>query len=374
MTRYFMMLALLFCMASPAFAFETAAREAIALDYETGAVLFAKEADARTYPASMTKMMTAYLLFSRLASEDVSPEAGFAVSENAWRMGGSKMFVELNQTIPLEALIRGIIVQSGNDACVVAAEGLAGSEEQFAGMMNETATRLGMTGTHFTNSTGWPDENHYTTVHDLALLGLHLIKDFPQYYHYFAEPEFTWHEIRQHNRNLLLYRNLGVDGLKTGHTEEAGYGITVSGKDAGGRRVVIVVHGLSGEKERAEEATKLYQYALAAFDNQTVLKPGAALGALPVWYGEAQQVALTVAAEAPVTLPKLERAAAQFVLSYPTALAAPVAKGAAVGELIIRAPGVSEQRVTLVTADEVRKTGAAGRVLFNLKHLLGLDA
>lgn len=353
-------------------AFETRAREAIALDYETGATLFSKEADTRTYPASMTKMMTAYILFKRLADGDISMDDRFTVSERAWRQQGSKMFVELNNRIRVEDLLQGIVVSSGNDACIVVAEALAGSTEQFAALMNETAAKLGMTGTHFTNPDGWPDDNHYTTVHDLARLSQHLIADFPQYYHYWAQPSFTYHTKQaQHNRNRLLYRNIGVDGLKTGHTEIAGYGIAVSGKNAAGRRVVVVVHGLGSEDERETVAAELYTYALASFDNDTVLTPGLALGEAAVWYGAKPAVALTVAEEKKITLPKVGRDQTEFLLSYKAPLAAPVAKGTPVGELLIRAPGMSEQRVRVVTAEDVPPVGFTDRALMNLKMLLG---
>lgn len=356
---------------APAHAFETPAREAIAVDYDTGAVLFAKEADTKTYPASMTKMMTAYIAFQRLASGDITMDDRFSVSEKAWRMQGSKMFVELNNRIRVEDLLRGIIIQSGNDACVVMAEGLGGSEEQFAAMMNETAEKLGMTGSHFVNSDGWPHEDHYTTARDLATLAYHLIADFPQYYSLWAEPDYTYHNITQQNRNLLLYRGIGVDGLKTGHTEISGYGITISGKDESGRRVIVVAHGLTSEKERADAAAELYQYALSGFDNKTVLKPGLILGEAATWYGEKPAVALTLAEEKAITLPKVGRDKTEFVLTYNAPLAAPIVKGTPVGELIIRAPEISEQRVSVVAAEDVAQAGMVDRALMNLKIMLG---
>ncbi len=369
--KHLIITAFLIVLSAPALAFETPAREAVAVDYDTGVTLFAKEADTRTFPASMTKMMTAYLAFQRLASGDLTMDDRFTVSEKAWRMQGSKMFVELNNRIRVEDLLRGVIVQSGNDACVVLAEGLAGSEAQFAEMMNETAAKIGMAGTHFVNSDGWPDDNHYTTVRDLSTLAYHLIKDFPQYYSMWAEPDYTYHNITQQNRNLLLYRNMGVDGLKTGHTEQAGYGITVSGKDEDGRRVIAVVHGLDSEKSRADAAAELYQFALSAFDNKTVLKPGVTLGEAPTWYGVKPMVALTVAEEKPITLPKVGRDKTEFVLSYSAPLQAPLAKGTPVGELIIHAPGLSEQKIAVVTAEDVSEVGFTDRALMNLKMMTG---
>ena len=231
----------------------------------------------------------------------------FHVSQKAWAIQGSKMFVDIDSDVKVEDLIRGMIIQSGNDACVVVAEGLAGSEEAFAERMNEKAKEIGLTGSNFRNSTGWPDPNHYMTAKDIAVLVTRLIRDFPEYYHYFAEKEFTWHGIKQGNRNPLLYRTgSGVDGLKTGHTEEAGFGLTASAvRD--GRRIVMVVHGLTGMQERADEAGQLLDWAFRETGNYTVATKGAVLAEAPVEYGETKTVPLTVAQDLVLTLPKADR-------------------------------------------------------------------
>ena len=217
----------------PVSALETAAREAILLDATTGRVLLEKNSDASMPPASMSKIMTTYLVFERLRDARISLDDELLVSEKAWRMGGSKMFVEVGKKARIEDLLRGVIVQSGNDACIVLAEGLAGSEEAFAEEMTRRAREIGLIGSSFANATGWPDPNQRMTARDLATLAQRLITDFPEYYHYYAETEFTYSGIRQMNRNPLLYKSLGADGLKTGHTEEAGYGLTASAMQDG---------------------------------------------------------------------------------------------------------------------------------------------
>ena len=222
---------------------ETQAEEAFLVDFQTGAVLLDKNADVRMPPSSMSKMMTAYMVFERLKDGRLSLDDELPVSEKAWRKGGSKMFVEVGDQVRVEDLLRGVIVQSGNDACIVLAEGLAGSEEAFAEQMTAKGREIGLTGSNFTNATGWPDENHYVTARDLATLAERIIVDHPEYYHYYSEKEFTWNDIRQGNRNPLLYRNVGADGLKTGHTEAAGYGLTASAMQ-NGRRLLLVVNGL----------------------------------------------------------------------------------------------------------------------------------
>jgi serine-type D-Ala-D-Ala carboxypeptidase (penicillin-binding protein 5/6) len=207
----------------------TNAKHLYIVDFQTGSVLYDKMAEEQLGPASMSKLMTVYMLFDALKRGDVKLSDTFHVSEKAWAMQGSKMFVDIDSDVKVEDLLRGILIQSGNDACIVVAEGLAGSEEAFAERMNKKAKEIGLTGSNFTNSTGWPDPNHYMTAKDIEVLSEHLIRDFPEYYPYFSEKEFTWHGIKQGNRNPLLYRTgSGVDGLKTGHTEEAGFGVSAS--------------------------------------------------------------------------------------------------------------------------------------------------
>ncbi len=239
-----LLLALVFSTPSFAQGIDTAAKQAIVLDYETGTVLFEKNADERMPTSSMSKVMTAYMVFDAVKKGQISMENQFPVTEKAWNTQGSKMFVELGNSIKVEDLLRDVIIQSGNDATIVLAEGISGSEEVFAKNMTAKAHELGMKNSNFTNASGWPDDNHYSTARDLATMGVALIHDFPEYYKIYSEKDFTYHSIKQGNRNPLLYLNNGGDGIKTGHTEAAGYGLIGSGVSAlNGRRVVFVVNG-----------------------------------------------------------------------------------------------------------------------------------
>ncbi|HET6619156.1 MAG TPA: D-alanyl-D-alanine carboxypeptidase family protein [Dongiaceae bacterium] len=339
-------------------------------DFQTGAVLYDKAGEESLHPASMSKLMTVYMLFDALKRGDVKLTDTFHVSEKAWAMQGSKMFVDIDSDVSVEDLIRGMIIQSGNDACIVVAEGLAGSEEAFAERMNKKAKELGLTGSNFVNSTGWPDPNHYMTAKDIATLSRHVIVDFPEYYHYFAEKEFTWHGIKQGNRNPLLYRpGSGVDGLKTGHTEEAGYGVAASAvRD--GRRIIMVVHGLNDMQERADEEGQLLDWAYRETGNYTVASKGAALAEAPVEYGASEKVPLTIAQDLVLTLPKADRqkVTAKAVVSTP--ITAPVAAGQELGKLVVNAPNMPEFTYPLVAAQDVPEISLSGRIFTNLNRLI----
>ena len=252
--------------ASSSFALETLGKQVILLDMTTGTVLFEKNADELMTPSSMSKIMTVYKLFERLKDGGLSLTDTFSVSEKAWRKQGSKMFVAVKSRVKIEDLIRGMIVQSGNDATIVVAEGLAGSEGAFADELNETAKQLGMKNSNFINASGWPDPGHETTARDLAILAVATIKNFPEFYHYYSEKTSTYHGIKQGNRNPTIYRNIGADGLKTGHTEAGGYGLTVSAlrKD---RRLVLVINGLPTKKARSTEPERLLDWGFREFNN-----------------------------------------------------------------------------------------------------------
>lgn len=352
----------------PAFAaFETKAKQAVLVDVTHHVTLLDKDAQSKMFPSSMSKLMTLYMVFERLKQGALKLDDTFVVSEKAWRMQGSKMFVHVGDTVPVEALIRGISVQSGNDACVVVAEGIAGSEEAFAELMNKKAAEIGLKGSHFTNSTGWPDGNHYMTAMDLAILGQRLIEDFPDYYHYFAEPSFSYNNITQHNRNLLLNRGVGVDGLKTGHTEIAGYGITVSAKDeVSGRRVVLVVNGLTSEKERAEEAELIVRHAFRDYREAILVKSGTVVATADVWLGQKETVDLMPAEDVKLLIAQGEQEAATYALRYNGPVAAPVNANQPIGELVIRMAGRSEQVVPLFAKESVARRGFFGRVFYRL--------
>lgn len=341
---------------------DTIARQAILIDLTTQTVLFEKNADERMPPSSMSKIMTAYMLFTAVKEGRVKLEDSLPVSQRAWKMGGSKMYVELDNMIKIDDLIKGVIVQSGNDACVVLAEGLAGSEDEFARRATAKAKELGLTGTNLVNATGWPDPQHYMTARDLSKLAQRLIIDFPEYYHYYSIREFTYHKIKQGNRNPLLYRNIGADGLKTGHTDAAGYGLTASA-ERDGRRLVLVVNGLPNMQARADESARLIEYGFREFQNYALFRKGDVVEDAKVWLGQSPTVPVTVAADLKVTMTPSERDGMKVTLVTPTALSAPINVGDKVGKLVITGPGFSTKEVPVVAAASVERKGVFGRAL-----------
>lgn len=348
----------------------TIAKQAIILDYDTGTVLLEKNADLRVPTSSMSKVMTVYMAFEALKTGRLSLDQKLPVSEKAWRMQGSKMFVELGSEIDVEDLIRGIIIQSGNDATIVLAEGISGTEEDFADLMNAKATEIGLSNSHFMNASGWPDPEHYSTAHDLAILAIHTIRDHPELYKYYAEKEFTWHNIHQMNRNPLLFRDLGVDGLKTGHTEEAGYGLIASGM-RDGRRVVMVVNGLTSEKERAQESARLMEWALRNFVNTKLFAAGDPVESAIVVMGQEKQVPMVIAEDITVTLPHALKNDLKVSVVYDSPLVAPVKKGDKVGTLKVDIPRVGVREYPLLAGADVAKLGFMSGTLAKAKMLLG---
>ena len=348
---------------------ETSARQAILLDTTTGAVLFEKNADQPMPPSSMGKIMTVYKVFERLKDGRLSLDDRFVVSEKAWRKQGSKMFVRVNSRVKVEDLIRGIVVQSGNDASIVVAEGLSGSEGAFAEELNRTAKELGMTNSHFVNSSGWPDPEHRTTARDLARLSQATIENFPEYYHYYAEKAFTYNGIRQGNRNPALYRNIGSDGLKTGHTEEAGYGLAASAvRD--GRRLILVVNGLPSKKARAIESERMFDWGFREFNNYALFKSGETVADAEVWMGAAGSVPLVIGQDVLLTLPRKARRGMKVSVRYDGPLAAPVAEGMPVATLKIEAAGEDPVEYLLITGSDVPRLGMFSRLGAALKFVL----
>ncbi len=353
----------------PAVALETEAREAILVDAQSGRVLFEKNADELMPPSSMTKVMTLYLVFERLADGRLTMEDTLPVSERAWRKGGSKMFVEVGDRVSIENLLRGIIIQSGNDACIVVAEGLSGTEDAFAREMTKRGREIGLTSSTFKNSTGWPDPEHRMTARDLNLLALRTVLDFPQYYHYFAETSFTWSDITQSNRNPLLYKNMGADGLKTGHTQEAGYGLTASAiRD--GRRLVLVVNGLPSERARSEESERLIEWGFREFSNYELFSAGEEVDRAEVWLGAEDSVPLTLEEPVVVTLSQREHDEMTVSVHYEAPVPAPIAEGQEVAVLRIAAPGMEPMEYPLFAAAEVEKVGPFGRMFEITKHFI----
>jgi D-alanyl-D-alanine carboxypeptidase (penicillin-binding protein 5/6) len=360
----------LLLVAAPAAALETPAREAVVLDYDTGTILFEKNAREAMPPASMTKLMTAYIVFSRLKSGQIAMDDEFVVSEKAWRKGGSKMFVEVGKEIEVESLLQGMIVQSGNDASIVLAEGIAGSEAAFSDIMDSVAEELGMPATDFENATGWPDPEHHTSALGLALLAQALIRDFPDYYaRFYDQLEFTWNDIRQYNRNPLLRRNMGVDGLKTGYTREAGYGLTASA-ERDGRRIITVVNGLDRPSKRASESARLIEWAFREFDNVELFDVGETVEEAEVWLGTEARVPLVVDEKLEITLPTEQSDQVKVSVSYEAPIPAPIEKGQTLASLTIEAPDIETRQVPLKAGESVAQLGPVGRIVSSLKYMI----
>ncbi len=346
---------------APVAAFELTAREAILIDEASGTVLYERNADQETFPSSMTKMMTIYLLFEKLASGTLALDDTFEVSEKAWRKGGSKMFVEVGSHVTIEDLIRGIAVQSGNDASIVVAEGLAGSESAFAELMTKRARELGMVNTRFLNSSGWPESGHVTTVRDLSILARKTIEDFPQYYHYYAETSFTYSDIAQNNRNPLLGAGIGADGLKTGYTRDAGYGLAASATQ-GERRLILAVNGFASSRDRTRETRAIIEWAFRDFDAYRLLGAGLEAGSARVWLGEADTVPLVLAEDLVVTLPREARSSLEARIIYEGPVPAPVRRGQEIARLVIEVPGLEPVERPLVAGADVEEATAFGKV------------
>jgi len=365
----FGLLALLALASNVARAYEIPARAAILIEHETGQVLFAKNADLPLQPASMSKLMTVFMVFERLKAGRLTLDDEFSVSEKAWRKGGSKMFVEVGKRVRVDDLLHGIIVQSGNDACIVVAENLAGTEEAFAEQATERAHQLGMTNTTLKNASGWPDPEHLMSVRDLAILAGAIIRDYPEYYTIFGESEFEFNGIKQYARNPLLRRDVGADGLKTGHTEAAGYGLTASAvRD--GRRLILVVAGLEKPGQRAREAERLLEHGFRDFNAYQLFEAGEVVESADVWLGDRETVSLV--AEQPVTLALTPEARRELEVKviYDGPIPAPVPRGSTLAQLEITAPGIEPRRVPLVAGEEIAEAGLLGRMSSAIGYLI----
>lgn len=354
--------------ANLAVALDTPATAALVIDQGTGTILLSKDADRPIPPASMSKLMTLNMLFEALASERVTMDTKFVVSEKAHNMGGSKMFVKQGDRISVGDLIRGIIVQSGNDACVVVAENLAGTEDEFAKMMTQRAIKLGMVNSSFANSTGWPHPEHRMSARDLVFLANRIIVEFPEYYTFFAEASFTWADIEQANRNPLLKLGIGADGLKTGHTEEAGYGLVGSAKQ-GNRRVIFMITGLQSNRFRAEEAEKIANWAFRQFTQKTLLKAGSTVAQADVWLGKAASVGLTPANDIVGLIPYTVTEDVDMSIEYSSPLPAPISAGETVAMLRVSVPGMEPVLYPLVADADVAAGGLITRFKGSAKIL-----
>lgn len=341
---------------------QVAASSYILMDAVSGDVLAEENADQRLPPASLTKMMTAYVVETELANDNISRGDMVTISERAWQMKGSLMFIEVGEKVSVSDLLRGVIIVSGNDASVALAEYVAGSEEGFARMMNATAERLGMVNTHFVNASGWPAENHYSSARDLAILARHIILDHPAYYPIYAEKEFQYGVDKrtgeplspQANRNTLLFTNSNVDGIKTGYSEEAGYCLVASFERAG-RRLIAVVMGARSERSRASETQKLLTYGFRFFDNVEVRKGGVPLERVRVWKGSLDELAAGLKEDLVLTVPRGKGKQVQTSVLVDQDVVAPVAAGQRVGTVKVTLDDEVVSEVPLVALDSVEK-------------------
>ncbi len=373
LARLIVIIALVCVTALPARAFETQARAAWVIDVTTGTLLMNKQSDVPLPPASMSKLMTLNMLFEALRDGRVMLDTRFSVSTKAKNMGGSTMFLNETDRPTVEELIKGIIVLSGNDACVVVAEGLAGTEDNFARQMNERALALGLTASTFANSSGWPNPNHRMSMHDLGVLAVRLITEFPEYYGYFGMSEFAWDNRapqNRFNRNPLLKLDIGADGLKTGHTSEAGYGLVGSALQ-GNRRIVFVLTGIASEKARAEESQRIVNWAFRQFVQRTVVKKDTLLAQAPVWMGNEQQVGLVTPKDVSLLIPALMQGEITGDIVYRGPLEAPIAAGQEVAELVIVLPEMAEMRIPLVSDRDVARGGFLPRLRTATRVLIG---
>ncbi len=354
--------------------FQTKAKQALVMDYDSGSVLFQKDADQPMPPASMAKLMTMEVVFNAIQSGQLNFESTFLISQDVWRRGGansggSTMFAKLNSDVRLEDLVRGVIIQSGNDAAMAIAEGMAGSEIAFAGLMNQRAKAIGLENSNFTNSTGLPDPQQRVTARDLAVLARHIIKTYPELYRIYAEPEFTWNKVRQRNRNPILGKVEGADGLKTGYTEASGYGLVGSAMQ-GGRRIIMVLNGMETKWDRSNEAVKLLRWSFRAFKAIDLFADGEVVGEATVYGGSKSGVELK--AEGPlrifVPIGFQDRLKADIVFTGP--IRAPVTEGTKVAKLQVKIDGKVSQETPLFAAEDIGTGSISQRALDAIGELI----
>lgn len=338
---------------------ELGAASYLLVDFNSGRALVEHNVDQRVEPASITKLMTAYVVFDGLADGKIKLEDMVSISEKAWRTGGSRMFIDPSMQVSVEDLIRGMVIQSGNDASVALAEHLAGSEEAFAALMNHYAELLGMQGTHFINATGLPDAEHYTTARDVVTLSIATIRDFPEYYAWYSEKEFTFNDIRQHNRNTLLWRDPAIDGLKTGHTESAGYCLAASAK-RDGMRLVSALMGSSSESNRSSDTQTLLNYGFRFFETVQLYQAGQELTKARIWKGMTEEVALGLEQELFVTIPSGRYDDLEAQVQMQTQLTAPLEAGSVVGQITVKLEDETVASRDLVALSAVEEAGFFG--------------
>ena len=351
------------------YAIDTKAEQAIVMDFDTNEILFEKNSNINTPPASMTKIMTVYAAFDRLKNTDLSIENECIVSAKAYKMGGSRTFLEIDDKVSIDELLKGIIIQSGNDASVALAECLGGTEDDFAKLMNVYAKRLGMLNTNFLNSSGWPEDNHYSTVYDLALLSNALIREFPDLYLYFSDKEFTYNDIKQPNRNKLLSSVQGADGLKTGFTKASGWGIAATAiRD--NRRITTVINGTNSSRSRLNEASNLINWAFSQTSQKLLVDENQVIVEVDVWLGNKPRVNLVSSKKIVSTLSFDQIQLIKSSLEYKRPIEAPIKKGEVYGKLIIDIDGKPNIEVELIAQKSVGSVNPISKVFAAMKYLI----
>jgi len=336
------------------------------VDFDSGRVLAEKNPDEAVDPASITKLMTAYLVDKAIADGDITKDEMVTISEKAWRMKGSKMFVEVGKEVSVEELLKGLIIQSGNDASVALAEHVAGSESAFAGYMNHQAKLLGMANTNYVNATGWPDENHYSSARDIAILTRALIDEFPESYRLYKEREYTYNKIRQFNRNRLLWRDDSVDGVKTGHTEAAGYCLVASA-ERDEMRLISVVLGTGSDKARTQSSQSLLNYGFRYFETHKLYRDDEVLKMARIWYGDQEQVSLGVGKDIFITIPRGRYRELDASMEVDAEISAPVELGQALGQVEIKLDGESILTESIVAMQAVDEGSLIDRAMDSIK-------
>ena len=351
------------------FALETPAKQVILVDYDTGNILFEKNADERMFPSSMSKIMTIYNVFQALKDGSLQLKDNFRVSRKAWKKGGSKMFLRAGSRVNVEDLIRGVIVQSGNDASIVLAEGLSGSEGAFSDSLNENAKKLGMDSSNFLNASGWPAPEHYTTARDLSKVTIATIQNFPKYYHFYSQKTFTYAGIKQNNRNPALYKDIGADGLKTGHTAAAGYGLAASAI-RNGRRLVLILNGLKTSRQRSLESERILDWGYRVFSNYKIFKPRQIVTHAKVWMGDKSRVGLVLDKGLVMSLRKniIDKINIKAVFNEP--VPAPISKGDQIGKLLVSVPGKNQLEIPMYASQGVTKLGWFYRIGAAISYIL----
>jgi D-alanyl-D-alanine carboxypeptidase (penicillin-binding protein 5/6) len=355
--------------ASKLYAIDTKAEQAIVMDFDTNEILFEKNSNIKTPPASMTKIMTVYAAFDRLKNTDLSIENECIVSAKAYKMGGSRTFLEIDDKVSIDELLKGIIIQSGNDASVALAECLAGTEDDFAKLMNVYAKRIGMRNTNFLNSSGWPEDNHYSTVYDLALLSNSLINEFPDLYLYFSDKEFTYNDIKQPNRNKLLSSVQGADGLKTGFTRASGWGIAATAK-RDDRRITAVINGTNSSRSRLNEASNLINWAFSQTSQKLLVDENQVIVEVDVWLGNKPRVNLVSSKKIVSTLSFDQIQLIKSSLEYKRPIEAPIKKGEVYGKLLIDIEGKPNIEVELIAQENVGTVNPISKVFAAMKYLI----